>query len=98
MRSVVDVFDPSKKASKWGDNLEVAILRSLRNRYDLFPSLNSHMYDSPLGIDNHYHTLVKKCVQEYVSIRRHFVAKKYTEKIMGENTRNKNTRTTIFKN
>ena len=78
----------------WGMHLEMAVLADIPS--DIFR--HDHFKESHNGIENHYHTLVRKITSEFLKVRRHHIANTVNWSIKENSCRQKNNKTVLFKN
>ena len=98
LRSAVNLSNLKTRKANWGLKLETSIMERFVFRQDVFPELLEHMFDSDEGTENHWLSLLRKVVKEFLKIRRFYAAKKYTEAVKGERVRHKLTKNILFKN
>ena len=77
-----------------GMQLEANILKSLPN--NLFPTGSDHFLDTLHGIENHFISLVRGIIRQFVILRRHEMVKISNLALRGQSLRQHLTKTIIF--
>ena len=97
LRVSVDLSNLKTHKGNWGLKLETAIMERFVCRQDVFPDLFDHMFDTE-DTENHWLSLLRNVVKEYLKIRRFFATKKYNEHLKGDRIRHKLTKSILFQN